>query len=74
MKGDLPTPALRLLCALPVRTHERAYVTHVQGSKAPPPIIVNHTRYASVMDAARKLGVHRNAVRGMLRSGEAYYA
>ena len=74
MKDDIPTPALRLLCALPVRTHERRYVAHVQGSKAPPPIIINHRRYDSIMDAARKLELSRGHVRRLLRDGKAQYA
>lgn len=74
MKGDIPAPALRLReCAVRVVTHERRLVTHIQGSKAPPPIIIEHRRYDSVMDASRKLGMHRNRIRAMLKTGEAQY-
>lgn len=74
MRNDLPAAAVRLMQQLPVRTHERRYITHVQGNTAPPPIVINHVRYLSVMDASRKLGRHRNAIRAMLKTGEAYYA
>lgn len=74
MRGDLPNAALNLLCALPVRTHERIYIAHVQGSKAPPPIIINHRRYDSVMEAARQLKRTRGHIRRMLATGKASYA
>ena len=74
MRGDLPPAACRLMQSLPVRTHERDYVRHVQGSKAPPKVIINHRTYASVMDAARTLGKDRNVIRRMLKIGTARYA
>ena len=74
MRGDLPAAALNLLCALPVRTHERTFVRHVQGSKAPPKIIVNGKIYASVVAAARGLRRSRGYVRQRLKDGRYSYA
>ena len=74
MKGDLHPCAVRLMQSLPVRTHERRLITHVQGSKAPPKIIIDHRTYDSIMDASRKLKRDRNAIRLMLKKGTASYA
>ncbi len=74
MKGDPPAACLRLCAALPVRTHERTYIRHVQGSKSPPPIVINHRRYESIMDAARTLNKNRSVIRLMLKRGTARYA
>ena len=59
---------------LPVKTHERRIINHVQGSARAPAIIINHRKYENVMDAARKLRKDRNVIRKMLQKGEARYA
>ena len=73
MRGDIPAAALRLVCELPVRTHERTFIRHVQGSKAPPPVVVEGAEYPSVAAAARELRKSRGFVRGLLRKGKARY-
>ena len=74
MKGDLHPAAFRLSTALPTRTHEQRIITHVQGSKSPPHIIIKGVRYPSVLAAARELRKDRSVIRGWLKSGEAHYA
>ncbi len=74
MRDDIPAAALRLSCSLPVTTHERTFIRHVQGSKSPPPIVINHRRFESVMDAARTLKKNRSVIRLMLKKGTARYA
>ncbi len=73
MKGDLPEAACRLLSCCTVRTHERNYIRHVQGSKAPPHVIVRGVEYPSVIAAARAIKKDRSVVRRMLKLGTARY-
>lgn len=72
MKGDLPAPALRLLNALPVRTHERApFVRPPQGSKLGRAITIDGVRYASIKDAKKHLRVCSGTVYDWLENGRA---
>ena len=74
MKGDLPAAALRLCAELPVRTHERANISHVHGSKAAPKVEVRGVTYPSLAEAARQLGYSRGKVQLMIQRGKARYA
>ena len=74
MKGDLPLPAFRLLTELPVRTHERRHIEHLQGRKVVANVIIDGVRYSSLSHAARELHICRESIRRMLRTGEAVYA
>ena len=74
MKGDLPACAVRLLSALPVRTHERAVYVHLQGSKVSRHIIIEGRRYDSIKQAKERLHVCTKTIQNWLANGKAQRA
>lgn len=72
MKGDIPAAALRLSCALPVRTHEQQFspLSERQNVNNFRRVVVNGTRYQSITEAARDLRVCRDTIRRMIDRGE----
>jgi hypothetical protein len=79
MRTDIPPAAFRLLCVLPVRTHERPEYSrkeeaanHANNVRA---VVVDGTQYESLTEAARQLGVSRGVIRLRIeRSEGARYA
>lgn len=71
MTGDIPAAALRLMSALPVRTHERRTFVGVQGSKNVRPIVIDGRGYASIKEVKRRLRVCSKTVTNWLNSGRA---
>ena len=75
MKGDLHPAAVRLSSALPCRTHERAETPYKdrQSANNTRAVRINGTVYESLTEAARQIGTHRDAIRKMIRAGDAAY-
>jgi len=74
MRGDIPAPAFRLSCALPVRTNERRYIQQVPGPKNQPHVIVGGVEYTSIYQASLKIGKARATIKRMIEKGKARYA
>ena len=72
------TPALaahlRLISTLPVRTHERIYYSHQQGSKLTPQIIVAGKAYRSRLAVRQHFRIGKTTLDDWLSSGKAKYA
>ena len=71
MKGDLHPCAVRLMSQLPVRTHERAYSSHVQGSKVSKSITIDGRIYDSILAAKNALHIGTNTIDKWLAEGRA---
>lgn len=74
MRDDPPIAALRLYSALPVRTHERIFYTHKQGSKAVPQVIVGKLRFRSRLAAREHFRIGSQTLNDWLRTGRARLA
>ena len=74
MKGDLPIAAVRLSASHTVRTHERIFYGHVQGSKAVPQIIVGEKRFRSRLAARQFYGIGASTLDDWLSRGKARFA
>ena len=83
MKGDLPTPALRLLATLPVRTHiaqdpdrrriGKPIVPSAIGFEKGKPVRIGGAEYPSIAKAIKKLHIAKQTVHKMLQEGTAEY-
>lgn len=87
MRGDLPEPALRLLCELPVRTHERyepenrvdwrkyhkRAIEKRGSSNQCRPLRYNGQTYKSITDAKRSLRISPQTLYRLIDAGEAVY-
>ena len=74
MKSDPPAAAVRLCASLPVRTHERIFYGHVQGSKSVPQIIVGTKRFRSRLAARQFYGIGASTLDDWLSRGKARFA
>ncbi len=71
MRGDMPEPALRLLCTSQVHTHEQLIYVHPQGSKNAAPITVDGVVYDSIVATKKALHVSSDTIRKWLAEGRA---
>ena len=71
MKGDLPQAAQRLMQQLPVRTHERRFHHHTQGSRRAASITIDGRTFESIIEAKRALHKSSATIEKWLATGRA---
>lgn len=74
MRDDLPEAAVRLMSSATVRTHERIFYGHVQGSKQVPQIIVGERRFRSRLAVRQHFHIGASTLDQWLGSGKARFA
>ena len=76
MTGDLPAAALRLMSALPSRTHEWQPKRREHDKEYIPNgrrVQIGARIYASLTDAAQRLRLSRHSIRRMVYANKARY-
>lgn len=74
MRGDIPHAALRLLNALPVRTHERRAIISAGAPMNIKPITIDGNTYRSTIEAKKSLHISTETIHKWLASGRARHA
>lgn len=74
MKDDICAAALRLMAGATVRTHERIFYAHVQGSKTVPQIKVGDKLFRSRLAARQHYGIGAQTLNDWLTRGKAKFA
>lgn len=71
MRNDPPAAALRVASSCPVRTHERAFYDHRQGSKLTPQVTIDGQTFASRLAARRHFKIGSVRMNEWIASGKA---